>query len=40
MGLAYGPMELIRGLYTVLFGKPSERNQYGYPEYDGRIILR
>ena len=29
-----------RGVHRVLVGKPEGRDQWGYPDVDGRIILR
>jgi len=29
-----------RGLYRLLMGKPEERDHFGDPSVDGRIILR
>jgi hypothetical protein len=29
-----------RGVYRVLVGKPEERDHWGVPDIDGRIILR
>jgi hypothetical protein len=29
-----------RGVYRVLVGKPEERDHWGDPDLDGRIILR
>ena len=33
-------MEERRGVYRVLVGKPQGNNHLGYPDIDGRIILR